>query len=62
MEDREQISGEFFAGTVNRFVENHEFSTVLFHQVLYCADAESTESIPMGNNKLELIAREKSVQ
>jgi hypothetical protein len=56
MEDGEQIRGEFCFGTVTFIVENHEFSAVLLNKVLYDFNAESGESIPMGNHNLEFIA------
>jgi hypothetical protein len=62
VEDGEQISCEFRFGAMTFMVENHEFSTVLLDKVLYDFNAESGESIPMGNHNLEFIALVKSVQ
>ena len=62
MRNCEEIGRKFFFGTVNSFVENHDFSTVLFNQELYDFAAEADESIPMGNNKAEFIASQDGFQ
>ena len=62
VQDREKIRCEFFLRTVNCLAENHEFATVLFNEVLSNTDTESGESVPMGNNNLDLIILQKPVQ
>ncbi|EGJ33901.1 hypothetical protein LYNGBM3L_20050 [Moorena producens 3L] len=43
-------------------VENHDFSTVGFDQVLYKFKPKPGESVSTGNNKRELISSHKSIQ
>jgi len=63
MQNCEQIGSKFFlSGTVNSFVENHDFSTVFFDQELYDFSAETGESIPMGNNNAEFITSQDAFQ
>ena len=62
MQNREEIGSKFFFRTVNSFVENHDFATVLFDQELYDFAAEPGESIPMGNNNAEFITSQDAFQ
>ena len=63
MRNCEEIGSPFFRWwTENIFVENHDFSTVLFDQELYDCAAETGESIPMGNNKAAFIASQDAFQ
>ena len=62
MEYCEPIGSKCLFGTVYSWVENHDFSTVLFNQELYNLSAESGESVPMGNNNLELISSHNTLQ
>ena len=62
MQNCEEIGSKFCFRTLNSFVENHDFSTVLFNQELYEFSAAAGESIPMGNNNAEFIASQDSLQ
>ncbi len=62
MQNREEIGSKLRFRTVNSFVENHDFATVLFHQELYDFSAETGESIPMGNNNAEFITSQDAFQ
>ena len=62
METLQQIGSKFFFGTVCSFVENHDFSTVLFDQASNNFTAESGESIPMGDHNSEFITAQEAFQ
>jgi hypothetical protein len=62
MQNCEEIGSKFLCGAVYSFVENHDFSTVLFDKELYDFAPESGESIPMGNNNAEFITSQDAFQ
>jgi hypothetical protein len=62
VEDGEKILGEFMFGAKVRFIENHDFSTVLLDQELDALESESCETVFVGNHNPELVALQKSSQ
>jgi hypothetical protein len=62
VEDAEKILGEFSLGRVRNIVENQEFSTVRFNQILEKLKPETAKAISVGDDKRELISAHESVQ
>ena len=63
MEDGQQIFGEFRLGSRLRFrVENHDAPTVAFNEVFDEGEAESRQSVSVGNHNFKLVAAQKSSQ
>ena len=60
-EDGEKILGKLGRGAEYSLVENHEFSTVVLHQILDEVKAKACKTVSVGNHKRELIACEKAL-
>ncbi len=52
----EKIGGEFGFGASQIWIENHEFSTVLFDQKSNEVESKPGKPVAVGNHNLELVS------
>lgn len=62
MQDGEKIFGEFLFSASYRAVENQEFSTVEFDQILDEFKPKARKAVTVGNHKMELFSIKESSQ